>query len=106
MKTQLRTHTCGQLTEKDVDIKVKMCGWVNTLRTHGGITFVDIRDRYGITQTVFDPKHKNIDSIKNIGREDVIQITGTVRKRPDINPKIPTGKIEVLVDEIEMQESN
>jgi len=79
----LRTNTCGELNEKFVGKTVTLCGWVNKTREFGGITFVDVRDRYGLTQIVFDPKHKNIKL--NLGREYVIKVTGKVRKRPRPN---------------------
>ena len=99
-----RTHTCGELTEKDVNKKVTSAGWCSTRRDHGGVIFIDLRDRYGITQIVFDPSY-NMESHKaaeRISREDVIIVEGTVRKRPKGmgNEKLATGKIEVLVDKI------
>ena len=97
-----RTHTCGELTDKDVNKKVTLCGWCSTARDHGGVIFIDLRDRYGITQVVFDPSngipvHKVAETLR---REDVIIVEGTVRKRPDgmENERVITGKIEVLVD--------
>ena len=99
-----RTHTCGELSEKDINKKVTLCGWCSTRRDHGGVIFIDLRDRYGLTQVVFDPSfsiesHKIAESLR---REDVIIVEGHVRKRPKgmENEKIPTGKIEVLVDKI------
>ncbi len=97
----MRTHNCGELNEKAIGKEVSLCGWVNSARTHGGILFVDVRDRYGLTQIVFDPKHKKIDAA-SLGKEDVVKIKGKVRKRPSVNEKIPTGKIEVLVDGLEI----
>ena len=79
-----RTHTCGDLTAKDVNKKVTLCGWCSTRRDHGGVIFIDLRDRYGITQVVFDPSH-NLETHKTaetLRREDVIIIEGHVRKRP------------------------
>lgn len=100
MKTELRTHNCGELKKVNIDKEVSLCGWVNRVRTHGGILFVDIRDRYGMTQVVFDPKHEKIDESTGLGKEDVIQVEGKVRLRPEMNKKIPTGEIEVLVSKL------
>ncbi|HLD89217.1 MAG TPA: aspartate--tRNA ligase, partial [Candidatus Nanoarchaeia archaeon] len=104
-----RTHTCGELTAKNVDEKVKLAGWVHSRRDHGGIIFIDLRDRYGLTQVVFDPQ-KSIESQKahaeaeHLRREDVIQILGAVKKRKDgmINENLPTGEIEVFVDRLKI----
>jgi aspartyl-tRNA synthetase len=102
----LRTHTCGELGSKSIDKTVELAGWMQSRRDHGGIIFVDVRDRYGITQIVFDPKHnKKYHSIaEHLSREDVLHIKGKVRARGAglENPKLKTGKIEVLVDEFEM----
>ncbi len=101
-----RTHTCGELTEKDTNKKVTLCGWCYTRRDHGGVIFIDLRDRYGLTQIVFDPSF-NLKAHKiaeKLGREDVIQIRGIVkhRKKDMENPKLKTGTIEVFVEEIEI----
>lgn len=97
----LRTHTCNDLKAAHVGNEVTLCGWVHRRRDHGGLIFIDLRDRYGITQVVSDPTvaaqcHKVADEVRP---EFVIRITGTVRKRPDgmANAKITTGEIEVLV---------
>ena len=99
-----RTHTCGELADKDVNKKVTLCGWCSTRRDHGGVIFIDLRDRYGITQIVFDPSNdmKSHKEAETLRREDVIIVGGIVRKRPQgmENEKLPTGKIEVLIDEI------
>ena len=99
-----RTHTCGELTDKDINKKVILAGWCSTRRDHGGVIFIDLRDRYGITQIVFDPSndipsHKISETLR---REDVIIVEGIVRKRPKgmENEKIATGKIEVLIGRI------
>ena len=71
-----RTHTCGELADKDINKKVTLCGWCSTRRDHGGVIFIDLRDRYGITQAVFDPSF-NLEAHKiaeKLGREDVIQV--------------------------------
>ena len=97
-----RTHTCGELTDKHKGKNVCLEGWVSSIRNHGGMIFVDIRDRYGFTQIVFDPKcSKDAYNISvNLRNEDVISIKGKIKPRHEINPKSPTGKIEVFADEI------
>jgi len=102
----LRTQTCGELNAKDMGKKVTLAGWVHTRRDHGDLIFIDLRDAYGLTQLVFDPKahplmHKKCHDVKG---EYVIKAEGTVRKRPDgtINKKLKTGEIEVLVDKLEI----
>lgn len=101
-----RTHTCGELTQKEDKKKVILAGWLQSRRDHGGIIFIDIRDRYGLTQVVFDPKHNKEahSEAENLHREDVLQITGKVRPRGEglENPKLKTGEIEVLADELEI----
>jgi len=100
----LRTHTCGELNEKDVKKKVSLAGWVQSPRDHGGVIFIDLRDKYGLTQIVFDPSHSKEGHTLAEGfrREDVIIIEGHVRHRPTgmTNEKLVTGAIEVLVDTI------
>ncbi|MBI4141305.1 aspartate--tRNA ligase [Candidatus Woesearchaeota archaeon] len=100
----LRTHTCGQLTKKYVDAEVTLAGWVNSRRDHGGIIFIDLRDRFGLTQVVFDPNHnKQSHTIaEKLRREWVIQTAGHVRLRGEglTNTKLPTGEIEVITDTI------
>ena len=83
LKTSMRTHTCNELTKKDTSKKVTLCGFCHTIRNHGGVVFIDLRDRYGLTQIVFDPQHskethKEADKLR---REFVISITGVVRQR-------------------------
>jgi len=101
-----RTHTCGELNEKDVNKKVTLCGWCSTRRDHGGVIFIDLRDRYGITQVVFDPSFsKESHKIaEGLGREDVISASGIVkhRKKGMENTKMKTGDIEVFVEKIEV----
>jgi len=97
-----RTHTCGELAKKDNKKEVTLCGWTHSRRDHGGIIFIDIRDRYGLTQIVFDPKHnkKVHEKAEHLRREDVLQVKGKVRPRGKglENPKLKTGAIEVLID--------
>lgn len=102
----LRTHTCGELTAKNADTSVTLCGWVNTRRDHGGLIFLDVRDRYGLTQVVFHPETaKDIFAVaETIRPEWVIQVTGKVAKRlaGTENPKMPTGEIEIAVETLEI----
>lgn len=101
-----RTHTCGELTKKEIGKKVVLDGWVHTRRDHGGLTFIDIRDRHGITQVVFDPKASKEAHELSYGlrREDVIDVEGVVRQRPKgtENKNITTGEIEVSVTKLEI----
>jgi len=103
LKTSMRTHSNGELNESDLGKKVTLCGWNQSNRDHGGLIFIDLRDRYGITQIVFNPKKKDIfKQAESLKREDVIQVTGKVTKRPKgmWNKEIKTGQIEVLVDKL------
>ena len=99
-----RSHTCGELRGTDTGTEVVLKGWADTRRDHGGLIFIDLRDRYGLTQVVFDPTNDE-DSHETAGRlrsEDVISARGRVRPRGDeaINPNLPTGEIEVIVDDL------
>lgn len=95
-----RTNTCGELRIKNVGQKVTLAGWVQRTRKMGGMTFVDLRDRYGITQLVFnnETNAELCDRANKLGREYVIQIEGFVSERFSKNDKMPTGEIEILVD--------
>ncbi|MEP6680679.1 MAG: aspartate--tRNA ligase [Chloroflexota bacterium] len=102
MPTSFRTHTCGELRAADVGARVTLAGWVHRRRDHGQLTFLDLRDRYGITQAVAGAEaeagaHAAAQELRN---EWVVQITGVVRHRPEgtTNPELPTGEIEVAVD--------
>jgi len=99
-----RTEYCGELNIDDVGRQVVLNGWVNRRRDHGGLIFVDLRDRTGIVQLVFDPKHNNdsFELAQQLKNEWVIGITGKINKRPEgsENLKIPTGEIEILVDKL------
>lgn len=101
-----RTHTCGQLRKGDIKKQAALSGWVNSRRDHGGVIFIDLRDRYGITQVKCDPKiSKNAWSKADKVRDEfVIKITGKVSSRPKemINPKLATGEIEVEAEEVEI----
>jgi len=100
-----RTHTCGQLTKKDVGKKVLLQGWVHTRRDHGSITFIDLRDRYGFVQLVFSPKNAEAYKIaQELKREYVIEVEGIVNPRREGSEKKdwPTGEIEVLCEKAEI----
>jgi len=98
----LRTHTCGELTIKNAGEKVTLCGWIQRSRDLGGMTFIDLRDRYGITQLAFnmDGNAALCEKARTLGREFVLQTSGTVIERSNKNPKMPTGDIEILVENI------
>ena len=103
----MRSHYCTDLDEKDIGREVTLCGWCNTYRDHGGIIFIDLRDRSGIVQLVFDPKdsqqaHKIASEVRD---EYVLVAKGKVRKRGEglENPRLKTGKIEVLIDELTIE---
>ena len=95
-----RTNTCGELTIKDLDKKVTLAGFVSTIRDHGGVMFVDLRDHYGTTQIVVHDDSM----LKGVSKETVIKVTGTVVKRDEetINKKLSTGEIEVVIDSLEL----
>lgn len=101
----MRSHYCGQLNETLVDQTVTVCGWVHRRRDHGGVIFLDMRDRDGVAQFVVDPD--TVDAFANADRarsEFVLRITGRVRLRPEgtQNPNMPTGMIEVLAKDVEV----
>lgn len=97
-----RTRTCGDLRLADEGLVITLAGWVQKTRKMGGMTFVDIRDRYGITQLVFNQEVDAAlcEKANKLGREYVIQVTGTVRERSSKNPNIPTGEIEIIVSNL------
>ena len=101
-----RTHTCGELGIDKVGARVKLSGWVQNWRDHGGVVFIDLRDRYGLTQIVFNPErapeaHKTAHTLRS---EFVLQVEGEVTPRPEgtVNPNLETGEIEVMVDEVKI----
>ncbi len=117
----LRTHTCGELTLQDAGKEVTLSGWVFRSRDQGGMIFIDLRDRYGITQLVFLNPSKSLggqgkykkqlsdaelqklyDDSKTLGREFVIKATGIVQERSKNNPNLSTGDIEILVESLEL----
>ncbi len=97
-----RSHTCGELRIANLNEKVTLAGWVQRTRKMGGMTFVDLRDRYGITQLVFNNEVDAdlCEQANHIGREFVIQVEGTVAERSSKNAKIPTGDIEIIVSRL------
>lgn len=104
LKTGLRTHTCGELTKEHVGEKVTLCGWVQKTRKLGGATFIDLRDRYGITQLVFLGDDENSKTLGKEGftREMVIKAEGLVVERESKNPNMPTGDIEIRLANCEV----
>jgi len=103
----LRTHTCGELTEQHAGETVTLCGWVDSYRDHGGGLFVDLRDRYGLTQVVFNPPDSSqevIEQSKSLRAEYVIKVVGVVAARPEgmANPRMSTGKIELRAVTLEL----
>ena len=99
-----RTHTCGALREGDIGNTVRLSGWCNRIRDHGGVLFIDLRDHYGLTQVVADPDSKAFKLAETLRSEWVVRIDGNVRRRPEgtVNPELPTGQVEVYIDEIEV----
>ena len=97
-----RTKTCGELRLSDVGSHVTLAGWVQRIRKMGAMTFVDLRDRYGLTQIVFNVENDAAltEAANHLGREYVIQISGTVAERTSKNPHLPTGDIEIVADEL------
>ena len=100
----LRTHNCGELRLSDNGKEVALCGWVQRTRELGGMTFIELRDRYGITQLAFNMQDNPqlCTEARELGREFVIKATGTVTERSSKNPKIPTGDIEIVVSKLEI----
>jgi aspartyl-tRNA synthetase len=99
-----KTHTCGELRLNHVDQIVTLAGWVHRQRDHGGITFIDLRDRFGLVQIVANPEKPGLEVFKDARSEWVLQITGLVRRRPEgaQNPNLPTGDIEIDVQTCEV----
>jgi aspartyl-tRNA synthetase len=99
-----KTHTCGELRPTHVGQTVSLAGWVHRQRDHGGVTFIDLRDRYGLVQIVANPADETVNSIQNARQEWVLQVTGVVRRRPEgsENPNLATGGIEVEVTACEV----
>ena len=104
MRTAMRSHTCGELRAEHAGATVDLCGWIAHRRDHGGVTFVDLRDREGVTQVVFHPEEAPVAHVaaQELRSEWVVRVSGTVRARPDgmANPALATGEIEVAAAEL------
>ena len=99
-----RSHTCGALREGDIGKPVRLSGWCHRIRDHGGVLFIDLRDHYGLTQVVADPDSPAFKLAETLRSEWVVRIDGKLRRRPagTENPDLPTGQVEVYIDEIEV----
>ena len=104
----LRTHTCGELRKEDAGKEVQLTGWVSRLRDHGGILFIDLRDRWGITQLVVDNKEEIYTQASRVRPEYVIKVKGVVKERPEglVNPRLSTGDVEIVVKDLEILSSS
>ncbi len=101
----MRTHYCGHLNADHVDQEVEICGWAHRRRDHGGVIFIDLRDREGLVQVVYDPDLPDVfATAETVRNEFVLRVKGKVRRRPDgtVNPELPTGEIEILGKELEI----
>ncbi|MFN7038982.1 MAG: aspartate--tRNA ligase [Alphaproteobacteria bacterium] len=100
-----RTHSCGELTLQNLDLNVKLSGWVHRKRDHGNLVFIDIRDHYGITQCVIDSENKLLDIVSELKNESVITIIGRVvaRSEDTVNKNLPTGEIEIAIEELQIE---
>ncbi|MFT5001400.1 MAG: aspartyl-tRNA synthetase, partial [Planctomycetota bacterium] len=99
-----RSQNCAELNASHVGQTVRLSGWVHRVRDHGGILFIDLRDHYGVTQVLCDPDSAAFNDVEKVRSEWVIRIDGEVKARdPElVNPKLPTGEVEVFVREIEV----
>src|SRR5512135_3406757 len=97
-----RTHTCGQLRKEHVGHTVRLSGWVNRRRDHGGLIFIDLRDHYGITQCVIEPDAGAFAECDRVRSEWVLTLTGKVvaRSAETINPDLPTGEVEMRIEAV------
>jgi aspartyl-tRNA synthetase len=106
LSTSMRTHACGRLRLEHAGSDVALCGWVARRRDHGGVTFIDLRDREGVVQLVFHPEDaaEAHAAAQHLGAEDVVRVTGRVRARPEgmANPELGTGEVEVAADGLEV----
>ncbi len=105
----MRTHFCGQLNQQHIDQTITVCGWANRRRDHGGVIFVDLRDKQGILQVVFDPDDAEMFALaESVRNEFVLKVTGKIRLRPEgtINKEMPTGEVELLANNLEILNSS
>src|SRR5882762_11120606 len=101
----MRTHYCGELSAALVDRRVTLCGWAHRRRDHGGVIFIDLRDREGLAQVVCHPdRAEAFQAAERVRNEFVLRLTGNVRRRPEgtVNPGLRSGEIEVLAHEVEI----
>ena len=101
----MRSHYCGELNETHLDQELDLCGWVHRRRDHGGVIFIDLRDREGLVQVVFDPDRQDAFKLaESVRSEYVLKVHGKVRPRPvgTVNPNMSTGAVEVLAFELEV----
>src|SRR5258706_6476909 len=101
----MRTHYCGELSAALVGGRVTLCGWAHRRRDHGGVIFIDLRDREGLAQVVFNPDRADAFRIaEKVRNEFVLQVSGTVRKRPEgsTNPELRSGAVELVAQEVEI----
>jgi aspartyl-tRNA synthetase len=101
----MRTHYCGELSAALIDRTVTLCGWAHRRRDHGGVIFIDLRDREGLAQVVFDPDRREaFETAERVRNEYVLQITGRVRRRPEgtTNPELRSGEVEVLAEDVQV----
>ena len=105
---QYRTHNCSEISKKDIGKEVKISGWLNKKRDHGGLLFLDLRDSYGITQCVVDTEHEDFKKVESVRLESVISVTGSVIKRSNetINKNISTGEVEIKIKFFEVLNSS
>ena len=105
---QYRSHNCSEISKKDIGKEVKISGWLNKKRDHGGLLFLDLRDNYGITQCVVDTEHDDFHKVESIRLESVLSVTGSVVERSDetINRNISTGEVEIKIKSFEVLNSS
>jgi len=104
----MRTHNCGELNQSHIDQTITLCGWVNTNRDHGGVIFIDLRDKTGIAQVVADPDEKQAFEIADSSRNEfVLKVTGRIRHRPEgtVNTELPSGHVELYATKVEILNS-
>ena len=101
---KFRTHTCGQLRRENVGESVRIAGWIHSVRDHGGVIFIDLRDHYGITQVVIDPEKAFYQELERWRVETVVSFGGKViaRSESTVNPKLATGEIEIAAEDMEV----